>query len=166
MKLPVIATSLLSGITVLIGCEQIPTGLTPGPGTKTVILNLSATKSYNPTNYADGTDLLDADTVITIPTAIGVTSGHATGGTVALSFQGGTVDNLIGTRCYYISNADGTSYEFSSCDNGTVPGQLPYYQAGDAVQIMAGDTLVLRVMSGDNSTPTSVEVAIAGIQKD
>lgn len=152
---------------VITGCEQIPTPTQPsGPGTKTVILRLSATKEHNPTNYTDGTDLLDADTVITLPTAIGVTAGHGTGGTVALSFDGGTVDNLIGTRCYDVSNADGTSYDFSSCDNGEVPGQLPYWNVGDAVKLVAGDTLVLRVMSGDNSAPTSVEVAVAGIQKD
>lgn len=45
-------------------------------------------------------------------------------------------------------------------------GVMPYYSASDAVLISKGDSLVLRVASGDSSAPTSVQVAIAGIQKN
>lgn len=157
----------LSMAALVTACQN-PTTPRQLPGTKTEVLTLTATKTYNPsTIYADGSQPIDADTIITLPTSIGVTAGHGTGGTVALSFDGGTVDTLNGIRCYFVSNADGTSYEFSSCDGGAGGGGvLPYYSAGDAVQLLAGDTLVLRVMSGDNSTPTSVSVSIAAILKD
>jgi hypothetical protein len=117
--------------------------------------------------YLDGTQPVSKDTVITLPISIGITADTAgNGDRVALSFDGGTVDTLTGIRCYYTSSG-GTNYTFSSCDGGA--GGLsvwPYYNAGDAVQIKAGDTLVLRVMEGNNSTPTSAKVSIAGIQQN
>lgn len=151
------------------GCD--PTTVVPEqlpPGTKAVILNLTATKTYVPNaDYADGTHVMDKDTVITLPTSIGVTAGNAgNGNRVVLSFAGGTVDSLVGIRCYFTSSG-GTGYAFSSCDGGEGGGGVwPYYNAGDAVKIVAGDTLVLRVQSGDNSAPTTVSVAIAGIQSN
>lgn len=153
-------------IAVLAACDQIPTTAKVPLGAKAVVLTLTATKSYNPSaSYSDGLDLLNTDTIITLPTSIGVISGAAgNGNRVALSFNGGTMDNLTGIRCYYTSSG-GTSYAFSSCDGGAGGGGvLPYYSAGDAVLITAGDVLVLRVASGDNSAPTSVSVSIAGIQ--
>jgi hypothetical protein len=151
-------------------CDQTGTS-TPAqlpPGATAVVLNLTATKTYSPLEHDDGTQVVKTDTVITLPLSIGVTAGHAdSGNRVAFSFDGGTVDNVIGIRCYYISNAAVTSYEFSSCDGGAGGGGVwPYFNAGDAVKLPSGDTLVLRVMEGDASTPTTVTTAIAGIQSN
>ncbi len=127
------------------------------PGTPTS-LTVTASRTYSPSRWTDGTASFPGGSVVTIPAALPVTEGNAGNQWAWLTFtESGSGDEI---RCRYRGGAStanprtpadvaaGLSYDFSDCQRRGAPD--PALVAGASID---ASSLVLRVQHGSTRYP-------------
>ncbi len=126
--------------------------------------DLTATKSYNPSAWQNGTYQLPQPAVLTIPAAVTVTAGNSSMDWATIDFAG-QICCYEGTSCNAHDTTKGHAYEFKRCISANsvttslgaacANSQLAKLALTAGGNVTASGTVTLRIDDGDSSKGTT-----------